>query len=116
MAWSKYRIMVLVLLFPLPTLKLLVAIINNISKSSATVRCIKDGWIAVASFRSHPLKIDQKTLDRYGPGSQWDPEQDRWELYHLETDYSQSKDLAAQHPKKLAELKNCFGKKPKKIK
>jgi arylsulfatase A-like enzyme len=32
-------------------------------------------------------------------------EQDRWELFHLETDRSQCHDLAEQHPDKLEELK-----------
>ncbi len=35
-------------------------------------------------------------------------EDDRWELYHLDTDYSQSKDLAETHPQKLAELQAMF--------
>jgi arylsulfatase A-like enzyme len=35
----------------------------------------------------------------------WKPENDVWELYNLEEDYSQSKDLAKENPEKLAELK-----------
>lgn len=33
---------------------------------------------------------------------------DRWELYDLRRDFSQSQDLAAQHPKKLRELQDLF--------
>ena len=33
-----------------------------------------------------------------------------WELYNLENDYSQSKDLAKENPKKLVELKEIFDK------
>jgi arylsulfatase len=40
----------------------------------------------------------------------WEPEKDVWELYNLENDYSQSKDLAKDNPKKLAELKEVFDK------
>ncbi len=48
----------------------------------------KDGWKAVAY---HP------------PGTAF--EDDRWELYHLENDFSESEDLAALHPDKLDDLK-----------
>ncbi len=47
----------------------------------------QDGWKAVA---------------RHEKGS--DFEHDRWELYHVENDFSESVDLAATHPDKLAEL------------
>lgn len=32
----------------------------------------------------------------------------KWELYNLDKDFSQSEDLAAQYPEKLAEMKNLF--------
>ncbi|TYL55977.1 arylsulfatase [Nocardioides sp. BGMRC 2183] len=38
----------------------------------------------------------------------WTPDQDCWELYHLDEDWSQAHDLAAEHPEKLAELKELF--------
>jgi arylsulfatase A-like enzyme len=41
---------------------------------------------------------------------EWEPENDVWELYNLEEDYSQSKDLAKENPEKLAELKAVFDK------
>jgi hypothetical protein len=41
---------------------------------------------------------------------EWKPENDVWELYNLEEDYSQSKDLAKENPEKLAELKAVFDK------
>ena len=47
----------------------------------------KDGWKAVAY---------------HAPGTSFDA--DRWELYHLDRDFSETEDLAAQHPEKLAEL------------
>jgi len=46
-----------------------------------------DGWKAVAWHR---------------PGTPF--EADRWELYHLEKDFSECHDLAAEHPDKLAEM------------
>jgi arylsulfatase A-like enzyme len=39
------------------------------------------------------------------PGSSWD--EDRWELYNTNQDFTQANDLAAQNPKKLAELGVC---------
>ena len=47
----------------------------------------KDGWKAVAY---------------HAPGTDFDA--DKWELYHLDGDFSETEDLAAQHPEKLAEL------------
>lgn len=43
-----------------------------------------------------------KAVTRHDEGT--DFESDRWELYHLDTDFSETKDLAAEHPAKLREL------------
>lgn len=62
-------------------------------------RAIYDqGWIACAQH-TFPWRQD------YAPGN-W--ENDKWELYNLDEDYSEANDLAAQHPEKLAELKAIF--------
>jgi arylsulfatase len=43
------------------------------------------------------------------PGIQdWTPDQDTWELYHLDEDWTQAHDVAAEHPEKLAQLKEVF--------
>jgi arylsulfatase A-like enzyme len=39
---------------------------------------------------------------------EWSPLTDKWELYHLDEDWSQANDLAAANPKKLEELKLLF--------
>jgi len=57
-----------------------------------------DGWKANAQ---HTLPWRQDLA----PGN-WD--QDEWELYHLEEDFSEANDLAQQNPDKLAELKQKF--------
>lgn len=44
----------------------------------------------------------------------WTPEQDTWELYNLNEDFSQADDLAHKHPEKLAELKALFLEESKK--
>ncbi len=38
----------------------------------------------------------------------WTPDDDKWELYNLDEDWSQSKDLADENPAKLAGLKELF--------
>lgn len=69
-----------------------------------TNRAIYDkGWIACAQ---HTLPWRQDLA----PG-EW--EKDKWELYHLDEDFSEAKDLAADNPKKLAELKTLFDEEAK---
>ncbi len=68
----------------------------------------KDGWIACARLDRIPWKLDPATLKRFAPGSGWDPDTDRWELYKIDEDFSESKDLAAEQPEKLRELKELF--------
>jgi arylsulfatase len=38
----------------------------------------------------------------------WNPQEDTWELYNINEDWSQANDLAAKNPEKLAEMKNMF--------
>jgi len=57
-----------------------------------------DGWMASAQH-TFPWRQD------YAPGN-W--ENDRWELYHLDEDFSQANDLASEMPEKLAEMKALF--------
>jgi arylsulfatase len=64
-----------------------------------TNRAIYDnGWIACAQ---HTLPWRQD----FAPGH-W--ENDKWELYNLDEDFSEARDLAAQHPDKLNALKAIF--------
>ena len=41
-------------------------------------------------------------------------DKDQWELYHVETDFSQANNLAKSHPKKLRELQDAFVSEAKK--
>jgi arylsulfatase len=62
-----------------------------------------DGWMASAFGPRSPW------VPGLPPGIQeWTPDQDRWELYHLDEDWTQANDLAAEHPEKLAQLKEVF--------
>jgi arylsulfatase A-like enzyme len=60
----------------------------------------KDGWFAGA-IHLFPWNRQTKAPTLEG---------DRWELYHLDVDYSQALDLADTEPQKLAELKAEFDK------
>lgn len=62
-------------------------------------RAIYDnGWIACAQH-TFPWRQD------FAPGN-WDA--DEWELYNIDEDFSEAKNLAAQHPEKLEQLKQLF--------
>ena len=63
-----------------------------------------DGWMAGTPGPRTPWSTDMSRVIN------WEPEKDVWELYNLNSDYSQSKDLAKENPKKLAELKGVFDK------
>jgi arylsulfatase len=70
-----------------------------------TNRAIYDkGWIACAQ---HTLPWRQDLA----PGH-W--ENDRWELYNIDDDFSEANDLAATHPDKLKELQAIFDEEAKK--
>ena len=61
-----------------------------------------NGWMASAFHGRRPWNVAEFSKQRF--------EDDRWELYDLTKDYSQSRDLAVKHPQKLAELKTLFDK------
>ena len=63
-----------------------------------------EGWFAGSFGPRAPWSADISGLFN------WEPENDVWELYNLEEDYSQSKNLAIEYPEKLAELKELFDK------
>jgi arylsulfatase len=47
-----------------------------------------------------------KAIGIHTPGTDFDA--DRWELYHVDADFSESVNLAAQYPEKLGELKKLW--------
>lgn len=57
----------------------------------------KDGWIASVRHGRLPWTVGSVDFD-----------QDTWELYDLESDFSQYSDLSAKHPDKLRELQEVF--------
>jgi arylsulfatase A-like enzyme len=62
-----------------------------------------DGWLASARGPRLPWVPGQPE----GIAT-WTPDNDQWELYHLDEDWSQAKDLADQHPDKLVQMREMF--------
>jgi arylsulfatase len=61
-----------------------------------------EGWFAGTFGPRAPWSTDMSFMPT------WDPGNDEWELYNLNNDYSQSKNLAKDNPEKLAEMKALF--------
>jgi arylsulfatase A-like enzyme len=62
-----------------------------------------DGWMASAFGPRIPW------MPGLPPGiREWTPDQDTWELYNLNEDWTQANDLAAKMPEKLAQMKDIF--------
>lgn len=61
-----------------------------------------NGWFGAVSGLRDPWVVD------YPDFANWNPNNDTWELYHLDQDFSQFKDVAKTNPKKLKELQNLF--------
>jgi arylsulfatase len=68
----------------------------------------QDGWWACSRLDKAPWDLSPETIARWGPGSGWNPDEDRWELYYLPGDFSQARDVSQENPAKLAELKQLF--------
>lgn len=59
-----------------------------------------DGWMAVTRHGTPWEMVQSGTPRSY--------DDDVWELYHVAEDFSQARDLAAEHPEKLRELQQLF--------
>jgi arylsulfatase len=67
----------------------------------------KDGWWLSMMPPRVPWDLQPEAIKRLAPGV-WDPEQDATELYYLPDDFSQTHDVAGEHPEKVEELKALF--------
>ena len=67
----------------------------------------KDGWWLAIKTARIPWVLTPDALKPYAPGV-WNPDDDPTELYYLPDDFTQAKDLAAEHPDKVRELKDLF--------
>ncbi len=59
-----------------------------------------DGWMAAANHGRKPWNVVMPSNRKF--------EDDRWELYNLSADFAEAKDLAANNPAKLADLRALF--------
>src|SRR5580692_7565344 len=68
-----------------------------------------DGWFA-DTFGPRIPWVPGLPKGVLGPKGEllWNPNNDPWELYNIDKDWSQSNDLAAKNPEKLAEMKALF--------
>ncbi len=62
-----------------------------------------DGWFACAMGPREPWVGGMPKGAR-----EWSPEKDKWELYNLEEDWTEARDLADAMPEKLAQMKDLF--------
>jgi arylsulfatase A-like enzyme len=67
----------------------------------------KDGWWLAMRTARIPWVATPDALKPYAPGV-WDPDRDPVELYYLPDDFSQARNLAAEHPEKVQQLKDLF--------
>ena len=67
----------------------------------------KDGWWLAIKTAADPVGDHTRRAAALRPGV-WDPDADPAELYYLPDDFTQAHDLAADHPDKVAELKELF--------
>ena len=75
----------------------------------------KDGWWLSMKTARIPWVLTPDAIKPYTPGV-WDPDKDPTELYYLPDDFSQARDLAAEHPEKVKELRELFWQEAEKYK
>jgi arylsulfatase len=75
----------------------------------------KDGWWLAMRTPRIPWVLTPDALRPYAPGV-WDPDAGPAELYYLPDDFTQARDLAAEHPDKVRELKDLFWQEAEKYK
>jgi arylsulfatase A-like enzyme len=63
-----------------------------------------DGWFASAFGPRIPWAAGMSASL-----ATWTPDDDKWELYNIDEDWSQANDLAGKMPEKLAQMKELFG-------
>jgi arylsulfatase len=74
---------------------------TQIFEQSGNRAIYQDGWLAAAPH-CLPWKCPYQGANLY------DFEKDHWELYHIDTDFSEAHDLSARYPGKLKQLRELF--------
>ncbi|PKB15978.1 arylsulfatase [Flavobacterium sp. 5] len=74
-----------------------------------------DGWKAEAEHHPNSIEVKEALNDKTKAGVlNGDFDKDVWELYNINEDFNERKDLAKKYPEKLAELKKLFDEQAKK--
>lgn len=74
-----------------------------------------DGWKAAAAHHPNSIEAKEALNDPKKAGLlNADFDKDVWELYNVNEDFNERKDLAKKYPEKLAELKKLFDEQAKK--
>lgn len=74
-----------------------------------------DGWKAAAAHHPDSIEVKEALADKSKPNTlNADFDKDVWELYNINEDFNERKDLAKKYPEKLAELKKLFDEQAKK--
>ncbi len=61
-----------------------------------------DGYFACTFGPREPWSVGVPNI------KEWNPQEDKWQLYDINNDWSQETDISAQHPEKLKYLKDLF--------
>ncbi len=73
--------------------------LHQLSKYS-TLRCLAIGQYGIRDGKQLPIHGRLP----WESGSKWTFDEDKWELYNVEEDFSECHDLAEKHPDKLRQL------------
>ncbi|HSD06356.1 arylsulfatase [Flavobacterium sp.] len=74
-----------------------------------------DGWKAAAAHHPNSIEAKEALADKSKANLlNADFDKDVWELYNINEDFNERKDLAKKYPEKLAELKKLFDEQAKK--
>jgi arylsulfatase A-like enzyme len=72
----------------------------------------KDGWWLAQHVDRIPWVATPEVMKKFAPGV-WQPDNDPVELYYLPDDFTQARDLAAEHPERSKNSRTCSGPKPR---
>ena len=79
---------------------------SSTTRSSATGGCTRTAGCSRSGCSGSRGTSTRRSCAQFGPG--WNPDDEPIELYYLPDDFTQSKNVAADHPEKVKELSELF--------